>query len=150
MAGRLDQVESMLRSQLGGALLERCPDLVYAVNQSLVRFGRTSATLSVLWRQIDSALFNAVYTGTDRSMVVILDDGTRMRVRSDAIRDMADRLLSLAYVSSPVTDELQDALFDFAREGSYAAMRELVRRFPMDEFERSCYEQVLEENGQSV
>ena len=148
MAGRLDQVESMLRSQLGGALLERCPDLVYAVNQSLVRFGRTSATLSVLWRQIDSALFNAVYTGTDRSMVVILDDGTRMRVRSDAIRDMADRLLSLAYVSSPVTDELQDALFDFAREGSYAAMRELVRRFPMDEFERSCYVQVLEENHQ--
>ena len=71
MAGRLDQIESMLRAQLGSALLERCPDLIYVINQSLVRFGRTDATLSVLWRQIDSAVFNAVYTGTDRSMVVV-------------------------------------------------------------------------------
>ena len=148
MAGRLDQIESMLRAQLGSALLERCPDLVYAVNQSLVRFGRTSATLSVLWRQIDSALFNAVYTGTDRSMVVILDDGTRMRVRSDAIRDMADRLLSLAYCTLPASPSVQDALYDFSREGSFAAMRELVRRFPMDEFDRAYYVQVLTENGQ--
>lgn len=148
MPGRLDQIESMLRARLGGALLERCPELVYAINQSLVRFGRTDLALSVLWRQIDSTLFNAVYTGTDRSMVVTLENGARMRVTSDMISDLADRLLSLAYRSLPVTDALRDALCDFAREGSYAAMRELVRRFPMDEFERGCYVQVLEENGQ--
>ena len=110
MAGRLDQIESMLRAQLGNALLERCPDLIYVVNQSLVRFGRTDATLSVLWRQIDSALFNAVYTGTDRSMVVITDEGVRMRVKSDQIREIADRLLALAYQSLPVSESLQDAL----------------------------------------
>lgn len=149
MAGRLDQIESMLRAQLGNALLERCPDLIYVVNQSLVRFGRTDATLSVLWRQIDSALFNAVYTGTDRSMVVITDEGMRMRVKSDQIREIADRLLALAYQSLPVSESLQDALYDFAREGSFAAMRELVRRFPMDDFERSCYVQVLTENEQT-
>lgn len=148
MAGRLDQIESMLRAQLGNALLERCPDLIYVVNQSLVRFGRTDATLSVLWRQIDSALFNAVYTGTDRSMVVITNEGMRMRVKSDQIREIADRLLALAYQSLPVSESLQDALYDFAREGSFAAMRELVRRFPMDDFERSCYVQVLTENEQ--
>lgn len=148
MPGRLDQIESMLRAHLGGAVLERCPELIYSVNQSLVRFGRTDASLSVLWRQIDSALFNAVYTGTDRSMVVLLSDGRRMRVTSDMISDLADRLLALAYQSLPVSAGLQDALFDFAREGSYAAMRELVRRFPMDEFERGCYVQVLSENGQ--
>ena len=148
MAGRLDQIESMLRAQLGNALLERCPDLIYVVNQSLVRFGRTDATLSVLWRQIDSALFNAVYTGTDRSMVVITDEGVRMRVKSDQIREIADRLLALAYQSLPVSESLQDALYDFAREGSFAAMRELERRFPMDDFERSCYVQVLTENEQ--
>ena len=149
MAGRLDQIESMLRAQLGNALLERCPDLIYVVNQSLVRFGRTDATLSVLWRQIDSALFNAVYTGTDRSMVVITDEGVRMRVKSDQIREIADRLLALAYQSLPVSESLQDALYDFALEGSFAAMRELVRRFPMDDFERSCYVQVLTENEQT-
>lgn len=149
MAGRLDQIESMLRAQLGSALLERCEDLIYVVNQSLVRFGRTDATLSVLWRQIDSALFNAVYIGTDRSMVVITDAGVRMRVKSDQIREMADRLLALAYQSMPVSESLQDALYDFAREGSFAAMRELVRRFPMDDFERACYVQVLTENEQT-
>ena len=148
MPGRLDQIESMLRAHLGGALLSRCPELVYAVNQSIVRFGRTNATLSILWRQIDSAIFNAVYTGTDRTMVVTLDNGRRMRIRSELIRDLADRLLALGYGSMPVSPALQGALNDFSREGSFAAMRELVRRFPMDEFERSCYVQVLEENHQ--
>ena len=47
-----------------------------------------------------------------------------------------------------ISESLQDALYDFAREGSFAAMRELVRRFPMDDFERSCYVQVLTENEQ--
>lgn len=148
MPGRLDQIESMLRAHLGGALLSRCPELVYAVNQSIVRFGRTNATLSQLLMQIDSAIFNAVYTGTDKTMVVTLDDGRRARIRGELIRDLADRLLALSYANLPVSDALQDALFDFSREGSFAAMRELVQRFPMDEFERSCYVQVLEENHQ--
>ena len=148
MPGRLDQIESMLRAHFGGALLSRCPELVYAVNQSIVRFGRTGATLPQLWKQIDSALFNAVYTGTDKTMVVTLDDGRRTRIRGELIRDLADRLLALAYAKLPVSDSLQDALFDFSRDGSFAAMRELVRRFPMDEFERSCYVQVLSENHQ--
>ena len=148
MAGRLDRIETLLRACLGSELTARCPELTYAVNQSLVRFMRTDATLSVLWRQIDSAVFNAVYTGTGKTMVVNMDDGARRRVTSEAIRDLADRLLALAYEKLPASPAIQDALFDFAREGSFAAMRELVRRFPMDEFERSCYVQVLRENGQ--
>ena len=50
----------MLRMALGEALLARCEDLVYTVNQSLVRFMRTDATLPQLLAQIDSAVFNAV------------------------------------------------------------------------------------------
>jgi len=148
MSGRLDHIENLLRAHLGGELTARCPELTYAVNQLLVRYTRTDATLPVLWRQIDSAVFNAVYTGTDKTMVVTMDDGVRRRVTSEAIRDLADRLLALSYEKLPVSPALQDALFDFAREGSFAAMRELVRRFPMDEFERSCYVQVLRENEQ--
>ena len=87
MPGRLDQIEAMLRAQLGNALLAQCPELLYTVNASLVRFGRTQATLPVLWRQIDSAIFNAVYTGTGGTMVVTRNDGKRVRVRSEAIRD---------------------------------------------------------------
>ena len=148
MAGKLDRIESMLRTALGDALLSRCPELVYTVNQSIVRFMRTSATLPELWKQIDSALFNAVYTGTGGTMVVTLKDGSRTRIMAEQIRDLSDRLLAVAYENLPVSPSVQDALFDFSREGSFAAMRELVRRFPMDEFDRAYYVQVLTENGQ--
>lgn len=148
MAGKLDRIEAMLRPALGSALLERCPELVYTINQSVVRFMRTSATLPQLLKQIDSSLFNSVYIGTGGTMVVTMDDGSRRRIMSEQIRDLADRLLAIAYDSLPVSPSVQDALFDFSREGSFAAMRELVRRFPMDEFDRAYYVQVLTENGQ--
>jgi len=148
LAGKLDQIEAMLRMALGEQLLSRCQDLTYAVNQSIVRFMRTDATLSQLAGQIDSTVFNAVYTGTGGTMVVTLSDGRRVRITSAFIRDLADRLLSIAYRDLPLSPSVQDALYDFSREGSFAAMRELVRRFPMDEQERAYYLQVLRENGQ--
>ena len=148
MAGKIDQIENMLRMTLGEELLSRCPDLAYTVNQSLVRFMRTGATLSQLAAQIDSAVFNAVYTGTGGTMVVTLTDGRRVRITAAFISDLADRLLALAYCSLPVSPAVQDALYDFSREGSFAAMRELLRRFPMDDMDRAYYTQVLRENGQ--
>ena len=148
MAGRLDQIENLLRPHVGSALLERCPELVYSVNQILVRFLRTDATLSTLLGQMDSLLFNTVYIGTDRSMVVLLDNGKRVRITSDNIRDLADRVLALAYTGKEANSVLQDILFDFAREGSYAAMRDLLARFPLDSFDRGWLTQVLDENNQ--
>ena len=148
MAGKIDQIEAMLKMTLGEELLSHCPDLAYTVNQSLVRFMRTEATLSQLAAQIDSAVFNAVYTGTGGTMVVTLDNGRRVRIAAAFIGDLADRLLALAYHALPVSPGLQAALYDFSREGSFAAMRELLRRFPMDEMDRAYYTQVLRENGQ--
>lgn len=148
MAGKIDQIEHMLRMTLGEDVLLRCPDLAYTVNQSLVRFMRTGATLSQLAAQIDSAVFNAVYIATGGTMVVTLGGGRRVRIAAAFISDLADRLLSLSYCSLPVSPSVQEALYDFSREGSFAAMRELVRRFPMDDQERAYYMQVLRENGQ--
>lgn len=138
----------MLSIALGEELLSCCPDLAYTVNQSLVRFMRTGATLPQLLAQIDSAVFNAVYTGTGGTMVVTLNSGRRIRATSAFIHDLADRLLAIAYQALPVSPSVQAALYDFSREGSFAAMRELVLRFPMDEEERAYYMQVLRENGQ--
>ncbi|MBQ7886881.1 MAG: hypothetical protein IJ313_08330 [Clostridia bacterium] len=148
MASKIDQIEAMLRMALGEELVARCPDLAYTVNQSLVRFMRTGATLAQLAAQIDSSVFNAVYTGTGGTMVVTLGAGRRVRITAAFISDLADRLLAIAYSSLPVSPSVQDALYDFSREGSFAAMRELVRRFPMDGEERAYYLQVLQENGQ--
>ena len=148
VAGKIERIEAMLNMALGEELISRCPDLAYTVNQSLVRFMRTDATLSQLCAQIDSAVFNAVYIATGGTMVVTLAGGRRVRIAAAFISDLADRLLALAYCSLPVSPSVQEALYDFSREGSFAAMRELVRRFPMDEFERGCYVQVLRENEQ--
>ena len=148
MAGRLDQIENLLRPHVGSALLSRCPELIYGVNQILVRFLRTDATLSALLTQMDSLLFNTIYTGTDRSMVVELDDSRCVRMTSDGIRDLADRLLALAYTGKNADSVLKDILFDFARDGSYAAMRDLLARFPLDAFDRMWLTQVLSENNQ--
>ena len=148
MANKIDQIEALLRMALGDELLSRCPDLAYTVNQSLVRFMRTGATLPELASQIDSAVFNAVYTGTNGTMAVTLKGGRRIRATSAFISDLADRLLAIGYSALPASPSVRDALYDFSREGSFAAMRELVRRFPMDEQERAYYMQVLRENGQ--
>lgn len=148
MAGRLDQIEAMLHAQLGGELLSRCPDIVYAVNAQLVRFLHSDDTLAVLWRKTDSALFNAVYVGTGGTMVVTMDDGKRRRVTGDGIRDLSDRLLALCYSRKEPTSLLRDMLFDLAREGSFAAMRELLARYELDAFDRGWLTQVLEENSQ--
>ena len=148
MSGRLERIEAMLRAALGDALLDRCADMVYNVNHTLVRFGRTQDTLPQLLRMLDSSLFNAVYLGTERTML-IAKEGRRVRITTDQIRDLADRLLALVYEDAPITPQLQDMLFDFSREGSFAAMRVLAARFPLDEFEREYLLRVLHENGQN-
>lgn len=148
MPGRLERIEAMLRAALGDALIDRYPDMVYNVNQTLVLFGRTQHTLCDLLARLDSSLFNDIYMATGRTMVVERG-GVRQRITTEAIHDLADRLLALVYENAPVTPLLQDALFDFSREGSFAAMRVLAARYPLDEFERAYLLRVLEENGQA-
>ena len=136
-------------SVLGGALLGACPELAYTVNELLFRFMRTSDSLALLWQKLDSALFNSIYQATGGKMRVTLDNGEKRLVTSDMLRDLSDRLLALSYARMDVSPTLTDALFDLSREGSFAAMRELVRRFPLDEIDRKWLLQVLEENGQA-
>lgn len=150
MPGRLEQVEHTLHAALGRcAALAACPELAYTVNELLFRFMRTSDSLALLWQKLDSALFNSVYQATGGKMRVTLDNGEKRLVTSDMLRDLSDRLLALSYARMDVSPTLTDALFDLSREGSFAAMRELVRRFPLDEIDRKWLLQVLEENGQA-
>ena len=149
MAGRLERMEDMLRARLGDELLSRCPDLLYAVNRTALRFGHIEQSPAALWEAIDSTLFNAVYGATQGSMLVRLDDGRTERVSNAQLTDLADRLLATVYDQKAVTSVLQDALFDLSRAGSYAAMRELTARYPLDETERRFLLQVLEENDQA-
>ena len=87
-------------------------------------------------RQFDK-IFISVSGGKDSHAMLFL------------VRDLADRLLALAYRRMDVSPTLTDALYDLSRAGSFAAMRELVSRFPMDENERAWIIQMLRENGQT-
>ncbi len=147
MVSRLTQIESMLEDAWGSALQESAPDLVYQINRILVRFGRTDDSLSMLWDQLDSLLFNTVYRLSGREMTLETPRGTA-RVTEDGIRELADRLLSLVYRDRAPDPLLSDALFDLARAGSYAAMRELIRRYPLEGDERETILRILGENGE--
>lgn len=150
MPGRLEQVEHTLHAALGGALLGACPELAYTVNELLFRFMRTSDSLALLWQKLDSALFNSVYQATGGKMRVTLDNGEKRLVTSDMLRDLSDRLLALSYARMDVSPTLTDALFDLSREGSFAAMRELVRRFPLDEIDRKWLLRCLKKTDRRV
>ena len=115
MPGRLDQIESMLKARLGSALLASCPELVYSVSGILFRFLRTSDSLSALWRQLDSTLFNTVFQATGGRMRVTLDDGRSILATGEMLRDLADRLLALAYRRMDVPDADGRALRPFPR-----------------------------------
>lgn len=149
MAGRLEQMETMLRAQLGGALLACCPDLTFTVNRIAMRFGHAADTPAALWHTIDSTIFNTVYSATGGTMLVELDGGKTARVTGGQITDLADRLLATVYKSKEVSPALQDTLFDLSREGSFAAMRELLARYPLDGMERRYLAQILSENEQT-
>ena len=149
MAGRLERTDELLRTGLGGETLALCPELPYAVNRLAMYFGRTADSPTVLLRRIDSEIFNAVYAVTRGSMLVRLDDGRVARVSAAQIRDLADRLLALAYEDKRENEVLRDALFDLSRAGSFAAMRVLCARFSLDEEERAYLTQVLIENDQA-
>ena len=148
MASRLDSIEQILHASLGGQLLQAAPDLVYQVSRVLMRWGRTDDAPADLWRQLDSLLFNTIYLVSGRTMTLPNEAGTLIRVTTDGIRDIADRLLSLCYRDKKPDPLLKDALFDLSRNGSYAAMRELAERYPLDEDERSFILRVLGENGE--
>lgn len=148
MPGKLQKIESALSEQWGSALPAAVPDLVYQISRILTLWGRTDASLPDLWQQLDSLLFNTIYLATERTMTVLLDNGQRLRVTTVGIRDMADRLLSFCYQDKQPSPLLKDALFDLARAGSYAAMRELASRYPLDEDERAFILRVLGENDE--
>lgn len=150
MAGSLARMERMLKAQLGDELLSRCPELIYAVNRTALCFLHASDSPVALWRKIDSTLFNAVYTATGGAMTIEAAGGKIVRITERELTDLADRLLSTVYEGKEVTPSLQDALFDLSRSGSFAAMRELLARFPLDDTEREILSQILRENGQSA
>ena len=148
MSGRLDRTQELLRARLGSQLLSAQPELPFTVNELTMRFLRAQDAPGALWRRIDSVIFNAVFTATDRTMLVRLDDGRSARVTSEGIRDLSDRLLALSYEQKTPSPALRDALFDLSREGSFAAMRQLLSRFELDASERAYIEQILSENEQ--
>ena len=150
MPGRLDQIESMLKARSGQRAAGRVPGAgVLRFPGFYFGFCAHRDSLSALWRQLDSALFNTVFQATGGRMRVTLDDGRSILATGEMLRDLADRLLALAYRRMDVSPTLTDALYDLSRAGSFAAMRELVSRFPMDENERAWIIQMLRENGQT-
>ena len=64
MAGRLEQIEDMLKARIGSAFLVAHPEIPYTVHRFLLGHFTKDELLSVIWEKIDSYLFNLIYDGT--------------------------------------------------------------------------------------
>ncbi len=146
--GKLHSIEQEISSRWGSAFLKGSPGLVYDIRALLVRAGHAEESMITLWNQLDSLLFNTLYQFTEQKMVITKDDGTRRLVTSSEVRDLADRLLALSYTDRAPTPLLQDRLYDLSSQESFAAMRDLYQRFPIDENDRQMIYRILEENHQ--
>ena len=146
MAGRLEQIEDMLKARIGSAFLVAHPEIPYTVHRFLLGHFTKDELLSVIWEKIDSYLFNLIYDGTAKSMRLCLDDGTSIRITEDSITSLADHLVSLLYLTEAPSSEWQAALYDLSRSGSFCAMQELLSRYPLTKEERDIFIRILSEN----
>ncbi len=147
MSSRLQQISELITCHCGSDFLERNDDIPHQVYRILLKAERKEISYVILWNRLDSLLFNSLYQYTHESMLVPWGSGMR-RVTSNEILDLADRLLSISYAEHPYDPLLQDQLYDLSRNGSFAAMRTLLSRYPLDEDEKQMIAQVLIENQQ--
>lgn len=149
MAVSIVEVVECLRAALGSELLESCPGLPYDCAALMRRYRHTDDTLIRILDALDALIFKAVFAATQKGMRLKLDDGRVIRITQEQIHALADRLLALRYRRLAPDSVLRDDLFDLSRANSYAAMRDLVERFPMDEDDREFMRRVLAENEET-
>ncbi|MBR1708004.1 MAG: hypothetical protein IJ719_04125 [Clostridia bacterium] len=146
MSVRLDEIERFLLANLGRAFLVVNPDMPYAVSRILLGSPGESS-MAIIWERLDSYLFNIIYTTTSRTMLLIMDDQTQVRVTQASITEMADQLVSFMYRNATPNRMLEEQLYDLSRAGSFCAMQELLSKYQPPQEEREMIERILRENG---
>ncbi len=142
---KVSRVRDALRPRLGSALVDgtAVPEALTGVLRGYTPYG---GSLSDLADTLANRLFSELFGLLGPGMAVTLDDGRTVRVRLEAIPEIADdALLALldALVVSPANGE---ALREHAmRGGSLSAMRVLLAKYAasMSAEEKSLLERII-------
>ena len=94
-------VTGILRPWLGAQFLARNPGLPQSVSEKLGRPLTDEKMVRACTQSLDSLLFYTVRDSTKGQMLVLLDDGTRVRVRVADFPVLADELMYLAFRGLP-------------------------------------------------
>lgn len=119
-------VTGILRPWLGAQLLARNPDLPLKLSEKLGSPLADEKAVRACTQSLDSLLFYLVRDSTNGQMHVLLDDGTRVRVRVADFSVLADELMYLAFRGLPRDARNYIMLKEYSfRHDSLSALRAL-------------------------
>lgn len=122
-------VREALRPRLGSALVDDpgFADGAAAILQSYAPYKDTFHSLS---SRLEDYLFNALYDRLGQGMSVRMDNGILRRVRTAELRDAADDLLGVLFMSLKPYSVNYEALYAYFMEtGSFSAMQALYLNY---------------------
>ena len=126
---RTAQVREVLAPFLG-VDTPACAAAAEQAAEVLRRFTPYQQPLEELTRQLNDALFGALYACLGPRMTLSFSDGRQVRIRMADIPDLSDSVLGLLIESLPPSQSTLDLLRDYAmRETSLSALRALLTRF---------------------
>ena len=123
------QVIITLRPWLGPYLTETLSPLTADLAVRLNGFS-VKRDIGQMTDELDRLLFNAVRVATQGSLLILLEDGTWVRVRLEDFSIMADELMLLVFMDFPVDETHFLALREYSMQrASLSALRALYTRF---------------------
>ena len=123
------QVIITLRPWLGPYLTEPLSPLTAELAVRLNGFS-VKRDIGQMTDELDRLLFNAVRVATQGSLLILLEDGTWVRVRLEDFSIMADELMLLVFMDFPVDETHFLALREYSMQrASLSALRALYTRF---------------------
>ncbi len=145
-----------LEPWLGRPLLLRNPALGSDVALHLNRFfcekdedGMPAVSLDELRTQLESLLFNSVYTATGGTMKAIAQNGQPIMIRTQQLPVIADALMDLIFYHLPINEPSFELLNTYAmHHTSLPAMRRLYLDYGayMPPMNRDIFRRVIVEN----
>ncbi len=123
------QVIITLRPWLGPYLTETLSPLMADLAVRLNGFS-VKRDIGQMTDELDRLLFNAVRVATRGALLILLEDGTWVRVRLEDFAAMADELMLLPFMELPADESHLHELRDYSmHHPSLSALRALYTRF---------------------
>ena len=117
------QIQEALRLRFGSALTGNS-SIFEPAAELLRQYSPHHLTFHQLAVQLEEVLFNILYEQLGPGMSVLLDDGTRRRVRMAELPEAVDDVMGVLFDSLSVYSVSCEALRDYSMEtGSFSAMR---------------------------